>query len=89
MNERIKELARQAYVKDSLEHDPDWKQTEVYNCLMNELDGFFEKFAELIVRECMNICKQHPSRILSNRWDADAVTPDILHRFEEHFGVEE
>ena len=52
MNERIKELARQAYVKDSLEHDPDWKQTEVYNCLMNGLDGFFEKFAELIVREC-------------------------------------
>lgn len=73
MNKRIKELYKQAF-------------------------GYFpapigdpelEKFAELIVKECMNICKQHPSRILSNRWDADAVTPDIVHRFEEHFGVEE
>jgi hypothetical protein len=48
-----------------------------------------EKFAELIVRECMTICKEHPSRILSNNWNADAVAPDIVHRFEEHFGVEE
>ena len=73
MNERIKELAEQAELNTTL--------------LFNKEK--LEKFAELIVKECMNICKQHPSRILSNRWDADAVTPDILHRFEEHFGVEE
>lgn len=49
----------------------------------------YQKFAELIIRECMIICKQHPSRTLSNNWDADAVAPDIVHRFEQHFGVEE
>lgn len=73
MNEQIKCLAEQAELNTTL--------------LFNKEK--LEKFAELIVKECMNICKQHPSRILSNRWDADAVTPDIVHRFEEHFGVEE
>ena len=48
-----------------------------------------EKFAELIVGECMTICKEHPSRIVSNNWVADAVAPDIVSQFEEHFGVEE
>ena len=48
-----------------------------------------EKFAELIVRECMTTCKNHPSRIVSNNWNADAVAPDIVHRLSEHFGVEE
>ena len=47
------------------------------------------KFAELIVRECMTICKEHPSRIVSNNWVADAVAPDVVRQFEEHFGVEE
>ena len=51
--------------------------------------GDIEKFAELIVRECMTICKEHPSRIVSNNWVADAVAPDIVSQFEEHFGVEE
>ena len=83
MNERIKELARQAYVKDSLEHDPDWKQTEVYNCLMNELDGFFEKFAELIVRECAEVAKHHVMNI-STYADADFVDDQI----KDHFGIE-
>ena len=50
---------------------------------------YFQKFAELIVRECMTICKEHPSRIVSNNWVADAVAPDIVSQFEEHFGVEE
>jgi hypothetical protein len=46
-------------------------------------------FAELIVRECMDICKKHPSRDLENGWFADAVAPDLVQQFEEHFGVEE
>jgi hypothetical protein len=48
-----------------------------------------EKFAELIIRECMTICKNHPSRIVSNNWNADAVAPDIVYRLSELFGVEE
>jgi hypothetical protein len=82
MNERIKELARQAYVKDSLEHDPDWKQTEVYNCLMNELDGFFEKFAELIIKECAEVAKE-------TRWAVPPSQEQIARGIKQHFGVEE
>jgi len=52
-------------------------------------DGNLAKFAELIVRECMTICKEHPSRIVSNNWVADAVAPDVVRQFEEHFGVDE
>ena len=54
-----------------------------------EIAGRGQKLAELIVRECMTICKEHPSRIVSNNWVADAVAPDIVSQFEEHFGVAE
>lgn len=76
MNEKIKQL---------------WRQVELQECDCGcNPDEFLRlKFAELIVRECMTICKEHPSRILSNNWNADAVAPDIVHRFEDHFGVEE
>ena len=80
MNERIKELAEQAgfqYIKDE---GIGWAGN--YNASL-------PKFAELIVRECMTICKEHPSRIVSNNWVADAVAPDVVRQFEEHFGVEE
>ena len=48
-----------------------------------------EKFAELIVRECIKKCQDHPSIIFKNEWDADVVAPDIVNRLESHFGVEE
>jgi hypothetical protein len=77
MNQRIREVWIKAASEDS---DPDnWDSQE----------QFIERFAELIVRECMTICKNHPSRIVSNNWNADAVAPDIVHRLSEHFGVEE
>ena len=52
-------------------------------------DQQVEQFAELIVQECMDICKKHPSRDLENGWFADAVAPHLVQLFEEHFGVEE
>ena len=57
--------------------------------LWNRSNHDEEVFAELIVKECMTICKEHPSRIVSNNWVADAVAPHIVSQFEEHFGVEE
>ena len=75
MNERIKLLAEQAGFNP-------------YNYQGSNL-ALFEKFAELIIRECMTICKNHPSRIVSNNWNADAVAPDIVYRLSELFGVEE
>ena len=74
MNKRIRQLAEQCTSIPNHLNPPVFDQ---------------EKFAELIVQECMTICKEHPSRIVSNNWVADAVAPDIVSQFEEHFGVEE
>jgi len=69
MNERIKELAEQA--------------TKKYDRLGNEIpfaQPDLEKFAKLIVRECIGIVKQ--------RWinpDEDVIAEEI----KKHFGVEE
>jgi hypothetical protein len=75
MNERIRELAEQAGV--GFMFDPD----------AVVLAFKMEKFAELIVRECIKKCKDHPSIIFKNEWDADVVAPDIVSRLESHFGV--
>ena len=75
MNERIKELAREAGLK--------WKaQPPHYTNTNNPIDfpvsanRDLEKFAELIVRECANVAAEH-----------DAL--DIYEEIREHFGVEE
>ena len=67
MNERIKQLWDQAA---KLEPDPSWEgQTK-----------FMEKFAELIVRECIELNKQE---LAFNAFER------MLNRYKEHFGVEE
>jgi hypothetical protein len=74
MNERIKELREQAMEWVPNQVDPDTKIR-----LLNA-----EKFAELIVKKCMDVAKYH--------------TPDteeceytwLIHdKIKEHFGVEE
>lgn len=75
MNERIKQLA---------------EQCESFGSWDNKTYSFDkEKFAVLIVKECMLICRRHPSRNLDNNWDVDAVAPDLVQQFEEYFGVDE
>jgi hypothetical protein len=94
MNERIQQLAEQAYEQKPLmvvnpqTYEPEHKigngGVPMYHRVFNQ-----EKFAELIVRECMKICQNHPSIIFKNEWDADVVSTDIVSRLESHFGVEE
>lgn len=72
MNERFLELAKQAGLYD--EKTPE------------EVPGFtasFEKFAELIVRECIDIAYEYDAPKMSG--------PGMIigNRIEEHFGVEE
>ena len=74
MNDRFAKLTEQCYE---------------YNEMMQGAWFNKTKFSELIIRECMTICKKHPSRDLENLWSADAVAPDLVHQFSEHFGVEE
>ena len=84
MNKRIRQLALDAGIGFTLWDDSGREMIDNYTP-----EERLEKFAELIVRECMTICKEHPSRIVSNNWVADAVAPDVVRQFEEHFGVEE
>jgi hypothetical protein len=87
MNERIKELAGQAKCMAE----------ETINKQISknaELDAFAEKFAELIVRECMEVvgdgkysadeCRGNTHRIAHNNARSEASS-DI----KKHFGVEE
>ena len=75
MNERIKLLAEQAdeYADNKIqmpgEYHPDWHDTRD------------EKFAELIVRECVEICDNTISDL--DGWYA------ACKQIREHFGVKE
>ncbi len=82
MNERIRELAEQAgaYFGEKLEHA----------VIFDEMDDF-EKFAELIVRECINIGDNYED-ILGNEpecFNCRKVAYGIVDKIKEHFGVEE
>jgi len=75
MNKRFKELMIESMIETGR--------------LQDGVQASYQRFGEKVVRECMNICKKHPSRDLENLWTADAVAPDLVRQFEEHFGVEE
>ena len=64
MNERIRELAEQA----------GWDNHH------SKFDTRIEKFAELIVRECIEINKQE---LAFNAFER------LMNKYKEHFGVEE
>jgi hypothetical protein len=81
MKERIRKLMLEAD-RETLLHTDDGSPY-----LIREFD--VEKFAELIVRECVDICYNHPARMPSNNWQGVTVPLDIAQRLEEHFGVEE
>ena len=83
MNERIKELAKQAqqYAECTTPQGLEW------------LPAFTEKFAELIVRECINEVEGLQISKYTSQWDRDqhwnrAIAHTALH-IRDHFGVEE
>jgi hypothetical protein len=84
MNDKIKELAKQARIQDH------WSVDEQYY-LTDYLDE--QKFAELIVRECCAILNEmHSWQTMNNQeyssnWH-DAVDQGF-DQIKEHFGVEE
>ena len=74
MNERIRELMEQVV---RIEIDPDSNCETIYTCGPEEL----EAFAELIVRECMEVVGDCSVEY--------ATRPQIIEEIKEHFGVEE
>ena len=88
MNKRIKELLGQAY---------DQAVPETWTTLSSEqLERVYEKFAALIVRECVqtlidNTPERYTNESAEEDWDKgyDRAMKDCVHHIKEHFGVEE
>jgi hypothetical protein len=80
MTERIKQLAEQA---KEVSHWLDGGYTPVYYTNL-------EKFAELIVRECMRMCDVADMSLLEHNCVKEASGTQSAKDFiKEHFGVEE
>ena len=80
MNERILELARQA-ANGMLSYDAEG------NCRLEEKE--VEKFAELIVQKCMELCKVQEYDYWRTEEHLFDFTPiDCANAIKEHFGVE-
>jgi len=76
MNERIQELAEQAGLVGTNGHF--------------EYDFFDpEKFAELLVQECMWKIMTRKEEAIDNNWHVDEAMSAALSDISEHFGVEE
>ena len=79
MNERIKELAEQAGLKvESFMTNPP-KPFQILGSIED-----FEKFAELIVGECIEVCN---SRVGNSDYNTGRM--HCASDLKEHFGVEE
>jgi len=75
MNERIKELARKSQMVF-------WPTDPEVVELSKDID--IEKFAELLIRECAQVCRDQP-----NHYALKADRDNCAIAIEEHFGVEE
>ena len=76
MNERIKELAEQAGFKTN------WQHEDVQALKMAR----FEKFAELIVQECVTVLNK---RFMGDLNREDLEVRRCIEDVKKHFGVEE
>ena len=81
MNERIRNLA---------EHCDFYVGNEHYNESHEEKQRLWvEKFAELIVRECMRMCEVTEMSFVTHECDVEASGAiTVKHFIAEHFGVE-
>lgn len=77
MNERIKELYNQSLEEKYQYGGSDAKPGEMYSNYITVLNP--EKFAELIIREMLVTCEDHPG------WTGRMIGNQI----KEHFGVED
>lgn len=82
MNERLNNLVGQAKVMAE----------ETLNKQISknaELDAFAEKFAELIVRECMNRVRSRQMFANEEDQNVDHAFELLIYDIESHFGVKE
>ena len=72
MNERIKELAEQS-------------SENLSNVIRN--DEWLQKFAELIVRECLGIINKEHDEGIDRHGDYQLALYEAYREIKEHFGV--
>ena len=86
MNERIKELFKRAGGKTSIHN---LMSNPVQHREYNELwDEHIEKFAELIIRECVSICEKDGQWYTNTGWLAEAGEAlSLSEQIKEHFRV--
>jgi S-adenosylmethionine:diacylglycerol 3-amino-3-carboxypropyl transferase len=101
MNERIKELAVQArnYALDEKRIYERMHNTE--QCMEEYREVYNEKFAELIVRECMSMSDELKAQYLTSRKstmdfdekniyaEGEAACDILRYKMKKHLGVEE
>ncbi len=79
MNNRIKELARQSYIRDSIDRNPKYKPSDVTDYLLDDLQGTFQIFAESIIKECYLWVR-----------DNDGCPDEVDYlALKQHFGIED
>lgn len=83
MNEKIKQLVEQAWIADGLEINPNYKKSTTTEYLLKNMEGFHEKFVELIVLECLaNVWYTREEAIDGN------ISQVIKDRIKQHFGAD-
>ena len=83
MNERIRELIEQAVIAVDNPFPGNPLNDELEKMYIP--DCFAEKFAELIVKECMNVARQQRNPANLNYKPSERFVEDL----RQHFGVEE
>ena len=74
MNERIRELVRQAGLDDTDFPIENWDNVPLAN------------FAELIMRECRDIVGKTRDRAIEDSWNVDEAMSTAMFDIEKHFG---
>jgi hypothetical protein len=72
MNEKIKELAEKAGFL--LWEDEPWKPEGAIVDWGSQYDGELEKFAELIINECLGICEELGDKGMDGHYCADKIS---------------
>jgi hypothetical protein len=92
MNKRLQELEKQSIITiETREISGAWDNDRPPYRYVTTTETKFspEKFAELIVRECLGIVHQEHKNALEFNWDNDDTAQTIRDSISEHFGVEE
>ena len=87
MNKRIREIAEQAVKDVDVVHEDNPFNEELAKMYIPNV--FIERFAELIVQECADLCSKYGDRVEYNRPNSGYEAWECADIIKQHFGVEE